>query len=358
MWPSERLTELLGIEHPIIQAPMAGATTPALAAAAANAGGLGSLGCAFTPPDALRKEAAAIRTMTNRAFNLNFFVHAPPRDDPARNARAAELLAPFHEEFGLGAPPPPDPGPPPFGEAQLAVVLEVRPRVASFHFGLPAPGRVAALKEAGILVLSSATTPAEARALEAGGADAIIAQGWEAGGHRGVFDPASGSGQVGTFALVPQVVDAVSVPVIAAGGIADGRGIAAAFALGADGVQIGTAFLTTGEAQVLPPHKAALLAADGDATRITKAFSGRPARGVLNRYMAAMAAHEDDLPDFPLMNGLTGPLRAESAKRGSPDFLTLWSGQAVGLNREMPAAELMATLVDEAQAAMRFGRQS
>jgi nitronate monooxygenase len=282
---------------------------------------------------------------------MNFFAHAAPGDDEQKAARARALLTPFFMELDLGEVPEVTETFFPFGEAVFEAVIEARPRVVSFHFGLPQARFVTALKDAGTVILSTATTPAEARDLEASGVDAIIAQGWEAGGHHGYYLTPKGA-QTGTMALVPQIVDTVGVPVIAAGGIADGRGIAAALALGAAGVQIGTAFLTTAEAGISAPHRAALMASDGSDTRPTRAFTGRPARGVVNRYMAAMAAHEDDLPDFPLMNTVTGPLRKASADAGSPDFIALWSGQAVGLSRETTATELVETLVAETRAAM------
>jgi nitronate monooxygenase len=330
---------------------MAGSDTPALAAAVANAGGLGSIGCAMMSPERFRAAYAEAQAATNRALNMNFFTHASPGDDEQKAARARALLAPFFMELDLGEVPEVTESNLPFGEAIFEAVLEARPRVVSFHFGLPEARFVFGLKAAGTAILCSATTPAEARDLEARGVDAIIAQGWEAGGHHGYYLTEKGA-QIGTMALVPQIVDAVGVPVIAAGGIADGRGIAAALALGAAGVQIGTAFLTTAEAGIPAPHREALLASDGSDTRPTKAFSGRPARGVVNRYMVAMEAHEDALPDFPLMNTVTGPLRKASAGAGSPDFIALWSGQAVGLNRQGSAAELVETLVEETRAAM------
>jgi len=320
-WPDTRLLDLLQIEHPIIQAPMAGSATPALAAAASNAGALGSLGCAMMDTGAVRGAVGELRDRSNRAFNLNFFCHAPPGHDPARDARAAELLAPFYRELGLGEMPAALATNFPFGEEMLELLLELRPQVASFHFGLPDEALVRPLKDAGVVILSSATTPGEARRLEAMGVDAIIAQGFEAGGHRGHFAAPYESTWIGTLALVPQVVDAVRVPVIAAGGIADGRGIAAALA-----------------------------AASGEDTAMTRAFSGRPARGIRNRYLDAMAPHEETLPDFPLMNTLAGPLRKACAARGSGDFIALWAGQAVGLNRTLPAAELVETLVAETRA--------
>jgi nitronate monooxygenase len=351
MWPDRTLCDLLGIEHPIIQAPMAGADTPALAAAVANSGGLGSIGCSFMSPEQFSAVYAETRAATNRALNMNFSAHAVPGDDEQKAARARALMAPFFMEFNLGEVPVVAETYFPFGEAVFEAVLEAQPRIVSFFFGLPDARFVTALKQAGTVILCTATTPAEARDLETRGVDAIIAQGWEAGGHHAYYLSDKGA-QTGTMALVPQIVDAVGVPVIAAGGIADGRGIAAALALGAAGVQIGTAFLTTAEAGISAPHRAALMASDGSDTRPTRAFSGRPARTIVNRYMAAMEAHEDDLPDFPLMNTVTNPLRKASAAAGSPDFLSLSSGQAVGLNREATAAELVERLVAETRAAM------
>ncbi len=352
LWPDGRLLDLLQVEHPIIQAPMAGSTTPALAAAVSNAGGLGSLGCAMMDPGTVRSTVTALRERTNRSFNVNFFCHDPPGHDPARNARAAALLQPFFDELGLGAVPAVEASNVPFDAAMLETVLELRPRVVSFHFGLPAPELVRPLRDAGMVIISSATGAREARQLEDMGVHAVVAQGYEAGGHRGHFAAGFEEGCVGTLALVPQVVDAVHIPVVAAGGIADGRGIAAALMLGASGVQIGTAFLSTDEASVAPPHRQALATATGADTRLTRAFSGRPARGIRNRYLDAMAPHEHELPDFPLMNTVTGPLRAASAKDGSGDFLALWAGQAVALNRAMPAAALLETLVDETRACL------
>jgi len=356
MWPRTDLMELLGTDCPIIQAPMAGATTPALAAAVCNAGALGSLGCAALLPEELRTRVDDLRAATNRPFNLNFFAHRSPAPRPEAEAEMRARLAPFYDELGLGEVPAAREPFPAFDAERLAMVLELRPAVASFHFGLPAAASVRALKDAGVVVLSSATTVAEAKALAAAGADAVIAQGWEAGGHRGTFASPFEGARVGTLALVPQVVDAVELPVIAAGGIADGRGIAAAFALGAAGVQLGTAFLSCPEAQVSAPHRAALRAARDEDTRLTKAFSGRPARGLRNRYVEAMAAFDDALPDFPRLSSLTGPLGNASAARGSADFIPLWSGQAAALNRELPAADLVQALVDETAAVLASTR--
>ena len=342
-WPRTDLMDLLGVRHPIIQAPMAGASTPAMAAAAAKAGGLGSLGLALKSPEDAAADMAAARGLTNRALNVNFFCHQPSADDPDRFTAIRDRLTPYYAEFDLGEPAAEPKTTAPFNADMLEVVLAAAPSVASFHFGLPPSDLLAPLKDAGVIILSSATSPAEARELEVLGTDAIIVQGWEAGGHRGVFDPSTGPGDIGTFALVPQIVDAVSVPVIAAGGIADACGTAAAFMLGASGVQIGTAFLNTPESMVADPHKKALLAERP--TGITSAFSGRPARGVVNRYMVEM--EDATLPDFPLMNAMTGPLRAASAKEGAGEFMSLWAGQAHAMNRETGTTDSIETLAEE-----------
>jgi nitronate monooxygenase len=301
--------------------------------------------------DDLKAKAGALRAATNRPFNLNFFACGAPREDAETNARTRARLAPFYDELGLGEVPAAGKAPfAPFNAETLAVLLDIKPAVASFHFGLPGPDTMGALKDAGCVVLCSATTVAEARAIEDAGVDAIIAQGWEAGGHRGTFETSFEDFGVGTMALVPQVVDAVEVPVIAAGGIADGRGVAAAFALGASGAQMGTAFLSCPEAQVSDAHRAALKDASDQDTRLTRAFSGRPARARNTRYIDAMAEHREPVPDFPTMYGLSEPLRQAGAERGSPDFQFLLYGQAAALNRDLPAADLVGKLVEEAQA--------
>jgi nitronate monooxygenase len=347
VWTDHRLLDLLQIEHPIIQAPMAGSTSPELAAAVSNAGAMGSLGCAMMGPDKVRDEILELRSATNRAFNINFFCHEPPGENTIKNVRAVELLQPFYDEHELGEVPAVAASNFPFDAAMLEIVLELQPRVVSFHFGTPEKDLVAPLRDAGIVVLSSATSAREARHLQSVGVDAVIAQGFEAGGHRGHFVTSFEASCIGTLALVPQVVDAVTIPVIAAGGIADGRGIAAALMLGASGVQIGTAFLTTDEAPVPEVHRNAIADASEEDTRMTSAFSGRPARGIRNRFIDAMAGAQDELPDFPLLNTLTRPLRAASQGHGSGDFVSLWAGQALTLNRSIPAAVLVAELVRE-----------
>ena len=341
----------LGLDAPIVQAPMASSTTPELVAAVSNAGGLGSHGCASFAPDRLGEEIAAIRARTNRGFNLNFFTHRAPVGDTAKEEAMRALLAPYHAALGLGDVPGARDTMAPFGRDQLDVLLADPPQVVSFHFGLPAPALVRPLQERGTVVLSSATTVAEARWLAERGVDAIIAQGGEAGGHRGTFLTEDyGAALVGTIALVPQVVDAVDVPVIAAGGIADGRGLAAALVLGAEAAQLGTAFLTTDEAGTNALYRDALAGASGEGTVVTKTFSGRPARGLRNRYVEEMSPHEDTLPDFPLAYSMNAALRAEAAARGDAGLVAHWSGQAVALNRRLSAAELVTRIMAEARA--------
>jgi nitronate monooxygenase len=347
IWPRTGLLELLGIAHPIIQAPMSGFTTPALAAAVCNAGGLGSIGCATLPSAAIRDQVAALCQATNRPFNLNFFVHPSPTAGAEATARAQARLAPYFAEFGLGPVPAPSEPFPRFDDDRLDLVRELQPRVVSFHFGLPSSATVGRIKEACCVVLSSATTVAEARSLEANGADAIIAQGFEAGGHRGSFSDAPGAGMVGTMALVPQVADAVRVPVIAAGGIGDGRGIAAAFALGASGVQLGTAFLACPEAAVPALYRARMNAASDEATEVTRAFTGRPARAIRNRFVAEMA--DAEVLDFPMQASLVGPLWQVPDETARAQLMPFWAGQGVALTRALPATQLVEKLAAEAQ---------
>ncbi|HSA82342.1 MAG TPA: nitronate monooxygenase [Geminicoccaceae bacterium] len=354
MWPQTRLTELLGIAYPIVQAPMAGFSMPALAAAVSNAGGLGSLGSAMLAPEQLRDGLRTLRAATNRPVNANFFVHAPPTEDPKRRARMRARLRPYYDELGIALPEGPLAAPPPFSEAVLEVVLGERPSVVSFHYGLPEAAHLEALRDAGVRVLSSATTVEEARWLEAQGVAAVIAQGYEAGGHRGSFMSPLEAARIGTIALVPQIVDAVACPVIAAGGIMDGRGIAAALLLGASAVQLGTAFLGCPEASVSPLHRTALRASDG--TRVTRAFTGKPARVLANRYALEMADAKDDVLAFPLQRALTAPLAQAAAARGSGDFMPLYAGQGAPLTRELPAAELLETLVAETERAFAHHR--
>jgi nitronate monooxygenase len=350
-WPRTALAERLGLKWPIVQAPMASISTAPLVAAVSGAGALGSIGSAVMAADDVDAQVQAVRAAAGDApFALNFFVHRPPRLDEWEAAWMRRRIEAYQRE--LGAEPAPLQVAPPFDGGMLDRVLALRPPVVSFHFGLPDRQALAALRGAGVKVMASATTVAEARLLQAAEVDAIIAQGVEAGGHRGTFASSHSEGQIGTLALVPQVVDAVSVPVIAAGGIADGRGIAAALMLGAAGVQLGTAFLGCPEAQLDPLYRATLLEARAAHTRITTVMTGRPARAIVTRFIEEMAAEEGRTLDFPLQRALTGPLAKAGAARGTPEFMALWAGQAAPLIRPMPAAQLVATLVRETESAL------
>ena len=354
------LLQRLGIELPIIQGPMAGADTPRLAAAVSQAGGLGMLGCGMRSPAAMAEAAAAVRALTDKPFGMNLFVLPTPSPDSAVVQAAMARLAPLYAEFGL-EPEPPERWCEDFG-AQFEALIAARPAVASFTFGILDAARVRRLKdEAGSVVIGTATTPAEALAWQAVGADAVCVSGMEAGGHRGTFLPRSGmtdgSGQpsaedfaasmIGTMALVPQCVDALSIPVIAAGGIMDGRGIAAAQALGAQAAQMGTAFLACPESAVTSAQREAMACARATDTRVTRIYSGRSARGIVNAMMERLVCDEASVPEYPIQNALTGALRRVAAARGRADYLSLWAGQGVAAARELPAPELMARLAHE-----------
>ena len=322
------LAALLGTALPLIQAPMAGSQGSALAITVCETGGLGSLPCAMLGADAICSEVAAIRAATARPFNLNFFCHTPPVPDVAREVAWRASLAGHYAEFGIDADRiPAGPGRQPFTAEAAALVEELRPAVVSFHFGLPAPELLARVQASGAKLLSSATTVEEALWLEARGVDAVIAQGLEAGGHRGHFLSDDLSLQSGTFALLPQMVRALRVPVIAAGGIADRATVAAAMALGAAGVQIGTAYLLCPEATTSPVHRAALRSPDAAHTALTNLFSGRPARGIVNRFMREMGAIHPAAPAFPLATASVAPLRSRAEAQGLGDFSPLWAGQ-------------------------------
>ncbi|MFN3313201.1 MAG: NAD(P)H-dependent flavin oxidoreductase [Hyphomonas sp.] len=356
MWPDRRIQQLFGIELPIIQAPMAGAALTDLAVAVAEAGGLGSLPCALLRSDQLRTQFGVIRQRTARPINVNFFCHRSATPDTTREAKWRWILEPYYREFGLDPTAPvPASNRAPFDEEFCALVEELRPEVVSFHFGLPEQRLLDRVLTTGAKILSSATTVDEARWLEAKGCHAIIAQGAEAGGHRAMFRTEDVATQIGTLSLVPQVVDAVSVPVIAAGGIADGRGIAAAFMLGASAVQIGTAYLFTPEATISEPHRRALAAGADRETALTNVFTGRPARSIVNRVVRDVGPIAVDAPQFPLAGGALAPLRSASEPNGSEDFMSLWSGQSAGLSRAMPAGDLTRNLADQALEVMVRG---
>jgi nitronate monooxygenase len=345
-WPSTHLQELFDIELPIVQAPMAGAQLSPMAIAVSNAGALGSLPCAMLSPEQVRRELDAIRAASSKPYNVNFFCHRPAADDAEREMRWRQRFARYYTELGLDPSAPlTAAGRSPFDEAMCAIVEEYRPRVVSFHFGLPDEDLLDRVRRTGAKIVSSATTVEEAQWLDARGCDAIIAQGLEAGGHRGLFLTDDLATQLPTFALVPLIVSSVSVPVIATGGIMDGRGVAAALALGAAGVQLGTAFLLCPEATISGAHRDALRG--HEATVVTNVISGRPARGILNRVIRELGPMADDTPAFPRAAGPLAPLRAAAEKRGSGDFSPLWAGQAYPLVRELPAAEVITTLATE-----------
>lgn len=345
--------EVFGIELPIVLGPMAGGpSTPQLAAAVSNAGGLGFLGEGYATPEQIRSDVRALKEATGRPFAVNLFTPSAPPIDETRIRRAIALLAPYREELGL----PPQQAPSTFAEdfdEQLAVLLEERIPVLTVTFGLPPEGVVDRIHASGAIVGGTATTPAEGRALADAGVDFVVAQGSEAGGHRGSFLPVEGDDLIGTMALVPQVRDTTGLPVIAAGGIGDGRGIAAALLLGACAAQLGTAFLLSPEAGTSAPYRAALRRAASEDTVVTAAFSGRRARGLRNRFTADLDGHAGELPPYPILNALTREIRRAATERGDESLLSLWSGQAVGAARELPAADLVAALAGETQAALR-----
>lgn len=335
------LQKLFGIELPIVQAPMAGVQGSALAVAVSNAGGLGSLPCAMLGPDAIRQELAAIRAKTTNPFNVNFFCHTQPEPSAEREAAWRAALSPYFSEYGIDSGAiAPGPGRLPFNAESADVLSEFRPPVVSFHFGLPASDLLARVRSCGAKILSSATTVDEARWLEAQGVDAVIAQGLEAGGHRGLFLTTDLSTQIGTLALVPQIVQAVRIPVIAAGGIGDAKGVAAAMALGAAGVQVGTAYLLCHEATTSAVHRAALKSDRAQMTALTNLFTGRPARGIMNRIMRELGPISAVAPAFPLATSAIAPLRAKAEGLGNGDFSPLWAGQNATGCKEISAAAL------------------
>ena len=346
------LTELIASPLPLLQAPMAGAQGSALALAVCRAGGVGGVPAAMLSPEALRAELQVLREQAQGPWNVNFFCHTPPQQDGMAEARWREALRPFYDEVGIDPDNvPTGAGRVPFSHAVADMVEPFAPPVVSFHFGLPAPDLLARVKSWGSRVLSSATTVEEALWLEAHGVDAVIAQGLEAGGHRGMFLTAELGTQMGTFALLPQVLAAVKVPVIAAGGIANAAGVHAALALGAAGVQVGTAFLCCPEASTSALHRTALMSEAARHTELTTLFSGRPARGIVNRLMRALGPLNPAAPAFPLATAAVAPLRAHFEALGRTDCTPLWSGQNASGCRAVPAAEIVAELAQGFSAA-------
>jgi nitronate monooxygenase len=347
---STLLTRRLGLAHPIIQAPMAGgATTPVLVAAASEAGALGFIAAAYLQPEEIIEMGREVHARTSRPFGVNLFAPLPAPDRPDDADRALAIVAEAHAELGLPAPTVPSSSGFDF-DAQLRAALEIRASAFSFTFGMLPAHAADAVHARDMFVIGTATTVEEAILLEASGADAVVAQGSEAGAHRGTFAADFAAAMVGTIALVPQMVDAVRIPVIASGGIMDGRGVAAALALGASAVQLGTAFLTCEESGAPEVYKAAILEAREDETRITRAFSGRPARGIGNRFMADVerGGESDSILPYPLQNSLTRPMRSAAAKQGRAEFLSLWAGQGVRLARRESARAMVERLAEEA----------
>ena len=342
------LSQWLGLALPIVQAPMAGVQDSALAVAVSNAGGLGSLPCAMLGADALRAELTKIRAQTTRPYNVNFFCHRPPQLDASREALWRQSLAHYYREFDVDpATIPTGPGRVPFDAAAADLLAEFKPPVVSFHFGLPDASLLARVRSWGAKVMSSATTVEEAQWLAQQGVDVIVAQGLEAGGHRGIFLSDDLSTQMGTFALLPQLVRAVRVPVLAAGGIADAAGVRAALALGAAGVQVGTAYLLCPEATTSAIHRAALQGPGARHTALTNLYTGRPARGIMTRLMREQGPLSPFAPAFPLATTAVAPLRAKAEAVGSGDFSPLWAGQNVSGCRAVPAAQLTRELAGE-----------
>ena len=352
--PSSGFLQKLQIQQPIIQAPLAGGSdTPELVAAVSNAGALGFVGAAYLSPEQIAEVGRTVRSKTSRPSGINLFAPTPAPSDASIEA-ARKRLESYFSELGLPAPTMPTKLAYGFSE-QLVAALETGASVFSFTFGLLPPDAIQAIKARKISLLGTATTVEEALALEKSGVDAIVTQGSEAGGHRGTFRGDFAAAMIGTISLVPQVVDAVRIPVVASGGIMDGRGIAAALALGASAVQLGTAFLTCKESGTPDAYKEAILRAREDQTRITRAFSGRPARGIVNRFMEEMESGDrpSEIPSFPLQNALTRPLRTAAAKQGRAEFLSLWAGQGVRMARRQSAAELIARLAKETNEAIQ-----
>lgn len=352
-----RFTKLLEIDLPIVQAPMAGVSTPEMAAAVSNGGGLGSISVGAANAEKARDAIAATRQITNAAFNVNLFAHDPARANPAREAAWLAMLRPQFAEF--------DAEPPSAlneiyrsikdDDEMLEALIELAPPVVSFHFGLPSAERIGKLRSRGIVLFASATTVEEARAVEDAGVDVVVAQGWEAGGHRGIFDPDEDR-MIGTMALVPQVVDAVSIPVVAAGGITDGRGIAAALVLGADAVQLGTAFIGADESSAPEAYRSMLASPRGTRTAVTNAISGRAARGIENRFMIEYRDGPDLVPDYPIAYDAGKALAAAASGAGNSDFSAMWAGQAAALCKFEPSGAILARLTEETQRALgRFG---
>lgn len=355
MWNKNQLTDMLGIAYPIIQAGMAGGTTtPELIAAVSNAGGLGTLGAGYMKAEDVRAAIRTVKGLTDRPFGVNLFIPEASEKSVEKIHIANELLRPYREELGVAEPEVQEPSSANF-EQQVEVILQEQVAACSFTFGVPSMEIVRKLKKRNITVMGTATTVNEAKLNEANGVELIVAQGSEAGGHRGTFSGAFDDAMIGTMSLVPQTVDHVSIPVIAAGGIMDARGVLAALALGAQAVQMGTAFVTTIESGAKSQHIEAILESTEDQTVVTSAFSGKPARGLRNEFIEKMKPHEESLPDYPIMNTLTTGIRGEAAKQNRPEWIHLWSGQSPRLSKKQHAADLLADIVAQVGERLSMG---
>ncbi|GIH94266.1 NAD(P)H-dependent flavin oxidoreductase [Planobispora siamensis] len=355
-WSSGRLERLLGLDHPIVQGPFGGGlSSVALAAAVSEAGGLGSYGGHILAPDELTGLVATLKAATGRPFAVNLWVPHPGEAELRATPADVDRLRPYFEELGLPVPEAGHPAGQDFDD-QADALLAAGPPVLSFVMGIPPARVIAEARRKGIPTIGTATTVDEAVALEQAGLDAIVASGSDAGGHRGAFLRPVGESLVGTFSLVPQIADAVSVPVIAAGGIADGRGVAAAITLGAHGVQIGTGFLATRESGASTLHKAALHTPAARVTVLTRLFSGRLARAIPNRFVREMAAFEAEVPPYPVQNALMLGLRREAGRRGLADLVNLWAGQAAPLTEAGGARDYVGRLLAETEKIMGNGR--
>lgn len=353
-WFKNTLTKSLNIKYPIIQAPMASAASIELAAAVSNAGGLGSLGLSYYKFEDILSDYKSLLRKTNHSINLNFFTHKNPKKNDIQAKKYMNEMQKYFSEYNIPIIPNLINTTEPFNSEHLELLLKMNPKVVSFHFGLPNSNYIKSIKQQKILIISTATTVKEAKILEDSGVDAIIAQGFEAGGHRGTFASSYNEGEIGLFSLLPQIVDATSVPIIAAGGITNGRGIAAALMLGAKGVQLGTAFLSCPEATVHPLWKKALSESYEKETRITKAFTGRPARGIVNRLLNDMENKKDIIPDFPTVGSVVKPLAHAAAKQGKNDFLSLWAGQSAPMNRNVTSKKLVELLIKETSSILKL----
>lgn len=348
MWYENRITQDLHIKYPIVQAGMAGGvTTPELVAAVSNTGALGTLGAGYMSPEQMEESIQKIKQLTNNHFGVNLFIPETPDVSEEEIEQANEWLRPFREELNISEIPKVNKPSTSLFEKQMEIVIKERIPVCSFTFGMPTKEMVNELKKADVTVIGTATTVKEAIANEENGMDMVVVQGSEAGGHRGTFIGSFAEAMIGTMALVPQTVDHVDIPVIAAGGIMDGRGVLAALVLGAEAVQMGTAFVTSLESGVAEQHKEAILNSHEDQSVVTSSFSGKPARGIRNEFITKMAKYENKLPKYPIQNTLTKPIRSEAGKQNRPEWMSLWCGQNPRSSKQQSAGEMISDMISQ-----------